>query len=288
MSRDTFHLGRLAVHYKLITPEQLSRALEEQAKGEFQQSLGDYLVAKGLLTPAHVEKLLGIQQQMLAKQAAADAAATSSATGMFDLPAATVRPSGPAPTARAVDRLLDYAVRQGASDLRLATGERLLLRRDGALEAMGGHLFAREEIERFVAELLDGVQREQLDRRGQTDFSASLVGMARFRGNAFRFQNGVALVLRAIPFEVPNLSDLGLPSSLARLTAYHQGIVLLTGPAGSGKSSTLAALLNLVNEERTRPHRHRRGSDRVHPHAARCARSTSARSAATPRASRGR
>jgi twitching motility protein PilT len=162
-----------------------------------------------------------------------------------------VRPSGAAAApARAVDRLLDYAVRQGASDLRVATGERLLLRRDGELATMGEHRFAAAEIERFAAELLSPAQREQLAAAGQVDFSATLAGMARFRGNAFRFQNGTALALRAIPFEVPTLADLGLPSSLARLTAYHQGIVLVTGPAGSGKTSTLAALLRLVNEER--------------------------------------
>jgi len=250
MSRESIHLGRLAVHYKLITPEQLAKALEEQAKGEFQQSLGDFLVARGLLTPTHVAKLLEVQRQLVAQQAAADAAAAKSATGAFDLPAAPVRPSGPAPAARAVDRLLDYAVRQGASDLRLATGERLLLRRDGALQAMGEHRFAPAEIERFTAELLSAAQRDELARAGQVDFSATLAGLARFRGNAFRFQNGAALALRAIPFEVPSLADLGLPSSLARLTAYHQGIVLVTGPAGSGKTSTLAALLRLVNEER--------------------------------------
>jgi len=250
MSRETFHLGRLAVHYKLLTPEQVAKALEEQAKAEFRQNLGDYLVSHGLLTSPQVEKLLEVQRQMLAKQAAADGAAATSATGMFELPAAVVRPKAPRRAEREVDRLLDYAVRQGASDLRLATGERLLLRRDGALETMGGHVFAREEISRYVGELLDAGQREQLAEAGQVDFSADLEGMARFRGNAFRFQNGVALALRAIPFEVPTLSDLGLPSSLARLTAYHQGIVLLTGPAGCGKTSTLAALLRLINEER--------------------------------------
>ncbi|MCM2270680.1 MAG: hypothetical protein NDJ75_11305, partial [Thermoanaerobaculia bacterium] len=182
MSRESFHLGRLAVHYKLITQEQLAQALTEQAKGEWSQNLGEFLIAKGLLTPAHVEKLLVVQRQLLDKQAAADAAAARSATGVFELPAAPLRPSAasaPAGAARAVDRLLDYAVRQGASDLRLASGERLLLRRDGELAAMGEHRFAVDEVDGFVAELLDDAQRAQLAATGQVDFSASLAGVAR-------------------------------------------------------------------------------------------------------------
>jgi twitching motility protein PilT len=249
MSRESFHLGRLAVHYKLITPEQLAKALEEQAKGEWTQSLGDYLIARGLITPAHLAKLLEVQQQMLDKQRA-DEALKSSTSGVFQLPPAAARPTGAARVERTVDRLLDYAVRQGASDLHLASGEKLLLRRFGALAAVGEKSFPREQIETFAGELLDGEQRATLAKSGQIDFSTSLAGVARFRGNAYRHQNGLAIALRAIPFQVPTLADLGLPSALARLTAYHQGIVLITGPAGCGKSSTLAALLRLVNEER--------------------------------------
>jgi len=250
MSQETYHLGRLAVHYKLITAEQLQQALEEQAKGEWSRTLGDYLVEKGLLSTVNLQKLLAVQKQLVEKKAAADAAAATSASGVFSLPPAEARPEAGRRHERSVDHLLDYAVRQGASDLRIATGDRLLLRRDGALARLGDKTFTTEQLDAFVAELLDEPQREQLARAGQVDFSTTLDGVARFRGNAYRFQNGTALVLRAVPFHVPNLADLGLPSTLARVTAYHQGLVLLTGPAGCGKSSTLAALLRLVNEER--------------------------------------
>ncbi len=249
MSRESFHLGRLAVHYKLITPEQLAKALEEQAKSEWDQNLGDFLVAKGLLTPAHVEKLLEVQKQMLEKQRA-DEAVRNSASGVFQLPPAAARPTGAARVERSVDRLLDYAVRQGASDLHLAAGEKLLLRRFGNLTAVGEKSFSREQVEAFANELLDAEKRAELAKTGQVDFSTTLAGVARFRCNAYRHQNGTSIAMRAVPFQVPSLADLGLPSTLARLTDYHQGIVLLTGPAGCGKSSTLAALLRLVNEER--------------------------------------
>jgi len=243
MSQQGFLLGNLAVHYKLLTADQLHEILRQQAREEWRQSLGDYLVAKGVLTPAQLEKLLAVQREMLARQSAAVAAGGTEAK-----PA--LRPVTAARPERQVDRLLEYAVRQGASDLRLASGERLLLRRHGELVALGEARFTRQQVDAFVGELLAPAQREALEQHGQADFSTQIPGVARFRGNAYRHQSGIAVALRAIPFQVPSLVDLGLPSSLARLTAFHQGIVLVTGPAGCGKSSTLAALLRIVNEER--------------------------------------
>jgi twitching motility protein PilT len=162
-------------------------------------------------------------------------------------PAAT--PTLPA-SGRRIDRLLEYAVRQGASDFHLASGEPVRLRVRGELLAAGERKMSRAEVEPLIREILDGAQQEELGRRGQVDFAITIAGVARFRGNAFRHQTGMSVALRAIPLEVPSLTDLGLPTTLARLTNYHQGLVLLTGPAGCGKSSTLAALLRIINEER--------------------------------------
>jgi twitching motility protein PilT len=82
------------------------------------------------------------------------------------------------------------------------------------------------------------------------DFAYTLPGVGRFRSNAYRQQRGIDATFRAIPSRPPSLEELGLPTSLARFANFHQGMVLLTGPAGCGKSSTLAALLNIINEER--------------------------------------
>jgi twitching motility protein PilT len=82
------------------------------------------------------------------------------------------------------------------------------------------------------------------------DFAYTLPGVGRFRSNAYRQQRGFDATFRAIPPRPPSLEELGLPTSLARFANFHQGMVLLTGPAGCGKSSTLAALLNIINEER--------------------------------------
>jgi twitching motility protein PilT len=93
-------------------------------------------------------------------------------------------------------------------------------------------------------------QRDQFAERGEIDFCYTLNGVGRFRANAYRQQRGVDGVFRHIPQKPPSLEDLGLPTSLAKFTNYHQGMVLVTGPTGCGKSSTLAALVNLINEER--------------------------------------
>jgi twitching motility protein PilT len=107
-----------------------------------------------------------------------------------------------------------------------------------------------EQTQRLIAEILTPEQRRILEEKGQVDFAYTLPGIGRFRANCYRQQRGVDGVFRVIPDQPPSLSDLGLPLDLARFANWHQGIVLITGPTGSGKSSTLAALIRIVNEER--------------------------------------
>ncbi len=256
MSADPNLFGHLAVHYKLVTADQLAEATRRQAKDESPRPLGDYLIDMGLMTQAHVDKLLAVQREVVARQAAARAAGPAApaavAAPLTGALAVAAEPPVPpvAPPARRVDRLLEYAWRHGASDLHLRSDERVLLRKGGELVVTGDAPLAGEQVRRLLDELLAPADRERLERQGQVDFSATLAGLARFRGNAYRSQSGTAVVLRAIPAEVPSLDALGLPSTLAKLTNFHQGLVLLTGPAGCGKSSTLAALLRLVNQDR--------------------------------------
>jgi twitching motility protein PilT len=102
----------------------------------------------------------------------------------------------------------------------------------------------------MVLAALTPEQRALLDERGQLDFPYTVPGVGRFRANAFRQQAGLDAVFRHVPDEPPTLEDLGLPAALAKFTNYHQGLVLLTGPANCGKSSTMAALVRILNEER--------------------------------------
>ncbi|GMU63841.1 MAG: twitching motility protein PilT [Acidobacteriota bacterium] len=258
MSAEPHLLGRLAVHYKLITHDQLAEATRLQARQEEPRSLGDVLVDLGMLRREQLARLLEIQRQMLAERAAsaappvAPAAPSAPVAPVAPLVAAAPVAAAPAEAATEADleAIVTIALEHGASDLHVATGERLLLRRDGELAFAGEAPLGARQVERLVAAALDAGQRELLAQDGQVDFAWTLGERARFRGNAYRHQFGLGLVLRTIPLEVPTLADLALPSALAKLTNHHQGLVLITGPAGCGKSSTMAALLRLVNEER--------------------------------------
>jgi twitching motility protein PilT len=147
-------------------------------------------------------------------------------------------------------RILRDAVSAGASDVHLHSGGVLKLRIHGELVARGDAPLGAGAVERVVASALSPDQRAQLGRDGEIDFCLDVPGAGRFRANAYRQQRGFDLVMRSIPASPPTLEELGLPAELARLTEFHQGMVLLTGPAGCGKSATLAAMVNLINEQR--------------------------------------
>ncbi len=299
--------GRIALHYKLATREQVLEATQIQTSEGGRRRLGEILTERGVLTPRQVEQILAVQRDYVAKQQgqapAAPAApeplqpqampsltvqAMPSLTVADPPPVAPVAPAparpvlvpppapvapavapapGPPPAAapapasggrlefdlevpRALDRLLKYALSVGASDLHLHSGAPLKIRVNGRMSDLNGMPTPARTAERMVEEILTPEQKEALREHGQVDFAYTLAGRGRFRSNAYRQQRGVDAVFRVIPPKPPALEELGLPSSLARLANYHQGMVLLTGPAGCGKSSTLAALLNIVNESR--------------------------------------
>jgi twitching motility protein PilT len=150
---------------------------------------------------------------------------------------------------RVVD-LLQYLLEERGSDLLVKVGSPPSLRRNGKLERTTLDALGPEEIERLAAELLTPVKAEEFQTTGETDLAHSVPGLGRFRVNVYRQLRGVDGVFRSIPARVPTLADLGLPTSLAKFTNYHQGLVLVTGPANCGKSATLAALVDLINEER--------------------------------------
>jgi twitching motility protein PilT len=257
MSAQDSLLGRMAVHYKLISVDQLAEATREQ--GRSGARLGEILVQRGFLKAAQLEQLLVKQKDVIARQRAA-----ASAPAAEQPPAAPASSPQAAPVAKPAARpaaqgtqgeaalapLLRAAVEAGASDLHLHSGAPVRLRVRSRFLDHGEARVDRALVEGILAGLLAPEQREAFERAGELDFCHTLPGIGRFRANAYRQQRGTDLVLRLIPAEPPTLEQLGLPASLARFTNYHQGMVLVTGPAGCGKSSTLAALVNLVNEER--------------------------------------
>jgi Tfp pilus assembly pilus retraction ATPase PilT len=104
--------------------------------------------------------------------------------------------------------------------------------------------------ERLILPMLSADEKALLDSQGELDFSYTVKGLARFRVNVYRQLRGLDATLRRISLKPPTLADLNLPPAFAKFTNYHQGMVLITGPSSCGKSSTMAALVNLVNEER--------------------------------------
>jgi len=155
---------------------------------------------------------------------------------------------GPADRER-LEAALASAVSAKASDVHFHAGGPLQQRLAGRLVVTEQRI-DREVVERIVTASLTPAQRVVLRDRGEIDFCLDLPGVGRFRANAYRQQRGLDAVFRIIPEQAPNLERLGLPAELAKYTDYHQGMVLVTGPAGCGKSSTLSALVDHINETR--------------------------------------
>lgn len=148
-----------------------------------------------------------------------------------------------------LEDLLRQTRQLGASDLHVHSGARLKVRLHGELLDTSG-LLAPSVATQLILGMLDDAQRHALETRQQLDFSYEIPGVGRFRANTYLQQRGLDAVFRAIPPFPPTLAELGLPESLAGLASYHQGLVLFTGPAGCGKSSTMAAMVRMINEQR--------------------------------------
>jgi twitching motility protein PilT len=160
---------------------------------------------------------------------------------------ATVAKSG---EKKSIDQLLAVALRSHASDIILVAGSPATLRVNGALQADAGATMAAEEIRGMLLPLLTASQVEELRERKCMDFCFVRGAMGRFRAN-YHFQRGtLAASIRLLPAQIPSLEALHLPPSLAMLTERRQGLVLLTGATGSGKTSTMAALIDRINGSR--------------------------------------
>lgn len=145
--------------------------------------------------------------------------------------------------------LLQATVNSGASDLHLTVGRAPTARRDGTLVSFENvKSLENDDTERMVMSLLDDKQKRELHDNYQVDFSFGISGLGRFRANAYNQRNSLALALRVIPFRVRSLEELGAPRSVTTLLNRPYGLVLAVGPTGSGKSTTLAAMIDRINE----------------------------------------
>ncbi len=322
-------LGRLAVHNKLITIDQLAEATREQGRRQDGTNLGEILLELGFINERKRDLLLKAQREMLAKSRAKQAAANaapgleadpapaaeqnSTPADPISSPASTPmaeatpqRPAEPSPPQPAApqpqpvrqpanqqqtstapqttdssqpepapaikqraslemsavavepneadrarfDQTLTDLVARGASDIHIHGGAPIKLRVNGGLQQDSSDILSASDAERLVLSGLTPEQRSSFASDGELDLCYAIDGVGRFRANIYRQHRGVDGVFRFIPQTPPSLEELGLPMSIAKFTNYHQGMVLCTGPTGCGKSSTLAALVDLINEER--------------------------------------
>jgi twitching motility protein PilT len=147
--------------------------------------------------------------------------------------------------------LLEEMIKRGASDLHVTAGERPKLRIDGAIvNSMAEHVLTPKDTLQLTYSILTENQKKRFENEDELDFSFGIQNISRFRANAFRQRGCVALAIRQVPFQITSLEKLGVPAVLSRLAERPRGLVLVTGPTGSGKSTTLAAMIDKINKER--------------------------------------
>ncbi|MGD8862281.1 MAG: PilT/PilU family type 4a pilus ATPase [Myxococcales bacterium] len=313
-------IGRLAVHYQLISMQQLAAATQEQGRNP-QARLGELLVQLGFINQTQLAQLLEAQRQYLAQQgdgaggappppaqpARPPAARRAGGTIVGQAPApaqanipglpggrrprprppagpaaprqAPPRPSPPSPGraqtgpeprhARSgpqaqprpevrvdpqrlqwLHRVLARACEMDASDVHVHSGSAVKVRVYHALNVLIPDVLSAQEAESVLIPAMTPEQREVYFEKGEIDFTYAVPHVGRFRANIYNQQTGPCGCFHYIPEEPPHITDLGLPTSIARVINHSNGIVLVTGAAGSGKTSTMAALINLINEER--------------------------------------
>lgn len=149
-----------------------------------------------------------------------------------------------------IDSLFRMMNEQGASDLHLSTGSPPIFRLHGEMERLNFKSLTHDELKTILYEILSDKQREEFEAKHDLDFAYSVEGLARFRGNILMQHRGIAAVFRIIPSKILSADDLNLPEGIRKLTMLKKGLVLVTGPTGSGKSTTLAAMIDLINSTR--------------------------------------
>ncbi len=147
--------------------------------------------------------------------------------------------------------LLDEMIRRGASDLHVTAGERPKLRIDGSIvNSQVESVLGAKDTLALTYSILTESQKKRFENEDELDFSFGIQNMSRFRANAYKQRGCVALAIRQVPFQIKTLEQLQVPGVLGKLSERPRGLVLVTGPTGSGKSTTLAAMLDKINRER--------------------------------------
>ena len=153
-----------------------------------------------------------------------------------------------------IDRLLEFLVREDGSDLMLMSGSKTVVRVHGELRPITfgeySGVLTDEVVRPLVYEILTDRQIKMLEEEGELDLAYELPGVSRFRSNVYMQSHGVAIAFRAIPSQIRSLDELGFPEGVKKLAATQRGFILVCGPSGCGKTTTLAAMVNFINQSR--------------------------------------
>ena len=149
-----------------------------------------------------------------------------------------------------IDALFNMMNEQGASDLHLSAGNPPIFRQRGEMVRLNFKALGHDELKTILFEILSEKQQAHFNETKDLDFAYEVPGLARFRGNIMMQYRGIAAVFRIIPTKILSADELGLPEGVRRMTHFKKGLVLVTGPTGSGKSTTLAGMIDLINSTR--------------------------------------
>ncbi len=147
-------------------------------------------------------------------------------------------------------QLLQSMIEKGASDLHITTGSPPMIRLNGRLTALDSEVLTPTETKQLLYSVLTDAQKHRFEEQNELDFSFGLKGLSRFRGNVFIQRGAVSGAIRTIPFKVLTFDELGLPTVVGDLVKKPRGLILVTGPTGSGKSTTLASMIDQINQNR--------------------------------------
>jgi len=149
-----------------------------------------------------------------------------------------------------IDSLFKYMIEHNASDLHLSVGSKPQIRKHGELEEINCKVFTEEILKDILFEILTEEQKKIFTEKKDLDFAYEIQSVARFRANYFSQKRGLGAVFRVIPTQILTVEELGLPEQILKLAKLNRGLVLVTGPTGSGKSTTLAAIIDFINKNR--------------------------------------
>lgn len=149
-----------------------------------------------------------------------------------------------------ITELLAFSVKHKASDLHISSGVPPMIRTDGEVRKINVPALTHKEVHGLIYDIMNDKQRKDFEEDLETDFSFEIKGLARFRVNAFNQRRGAGAVFRTVPSIVPTLEELNAPEIFKEIADYPRGLVLVTGPTGSGKSTTLAAMVDYINKGR--------------------------------------